>query len=60
MQNRNISDIIERYLKSILAEASQVEIKRSEVADQFGLRTFADQLRDQDAFYFAKWLFSRE
>ena len=35
MQNRNISDIIERYLKSILAEASQVEIKRSEVADQF-------------------------
>lgn len=35
MQNRNISDIIERYLKSILAEASQIEIKRSEVADQF-------------------------
>ena len=35
MQNRNISDIIEQYLKSILAEASQIEIKRSEVADQF-------------------------
>lgn len=35
MQNRNISDIIERYLKSILADSSKIEIKRSEVADQF-------------------------
>ncbi|KHE70867.1 CtsR family transcriptional regulator [Halobacillus sp. BBL2006] len=34
---RNISDIIEEYLKSILDEAQQktIEIKRSEIADQF-------------------------
>ena len=35
MQGRNISDIIEQYLKSILAEAPYVEIKRSEVAQHF-------------------------
>ena len=35
MQSRNVSDIIERYLKEILAESRQVEIKRSEVAERF-------------------------
>ncbi|HIZ96304.1 CtsR family transcriptional regulator [Ligilactobacillus pobuzihii] len=35
MQNRNISDIIEKYLKSILADSQQIEIKRSEIAEQF-------------------------
>lgn len=35
MQSRNISDIIEEYLKSILAETKQIEIKRSEIAEQF-------------------------
>ncbi|GKS82353.1 transcriptional regulator CtsR [Ligilactobacillus pabuli] len=35
MQNRNISDIIEKYLKSILAESQKIEIKRSEIAEQF-------------------------
>ncbi|GHI00528.1 CtsR family transcriptional regulator [Neobacillus kokaensis] len=34
---RNISDIIERYLKQVLemSEADHVEIKRSEIADKF-------------------------
>ena len=32
MQNRNISDIIEQYLKSILKESPSIEIKRSEIA----------------------------
>ena len=35
MQNRNISDIIESYLKEILADSNQIEIKRSEIAEQF-------------------------
>lgn len=35
MQNRNISDIIEQYLKSILKESPSIEIKRSEIAQQF-------------------------
>ena len=35
VQSRNVSDIIERYLKEILAESRQVEIKRSEVAERF-------------------------
>ncbi|MFT8669326.1 MAG: CtsR family transcriptional regulator [Liquorilactobacillus hordei] len=35
MQSQNISDIIEKYLKSILADSQQVEIKRSEIADLF-------------------------
>ena len=34
MQNRNISDIIEQYLKSILKESPSIEIKRSEIAQQ--------------------------
>lgn len=35
MQNRNISDIIEKYLKGILADSQKIEIKRSEIAEQF-------------------------
>lgn len=35
MQSQNISDIIEKYLKSILADSQQVEIKRSEIAELF-------------------------
>ena len=35
MQSRNISDIIEQYLKDILADSQQIEIKRSEVAELF-------------------------
>lgn len=35
MQNRNISDVIEKYLKSILADTQQIEIKRSDIANQF-------------------------
>lgn len=35
MQNRNISDMIEQYLKSILADTQKIEIKRSEIANQF-------------------------
>lgn len=35
MQSQNISDIIEKYLKSILAESQEVEIKRSEMAQLF-------------------------
>ena len=34
MQGQNISDIIERYLKEILADSEEVEIRRSEIADQ--------------------------
>ena len=35
MQNRNVSDIIEQYLKEILANEQQIEIKRSEIAHRF-------------------------
>lgn len=35
MENRNISDIIEQYLKNILANTSSVEIKRAEIAERF-------------------------
>ncbi|WP_397321138.1 CtsR family transcriptional regulator [Pediococcus acidilactici] len=35
MQGQNISDIIERYLKEILADSEEVEIRRSEIANQF-------------------------
>ncbi|GKT03212.1 CtsR family transcriptional regulator [Furfurilactobacillus sp. WILCCON 0119] len=33
----NISDVIEKYLKSILEGADQVEIRRSDIADQFNV-----------------------
>lgn len=35
MQSQNISDIIEKYLKSILGDSQQIEIKRSEIAELF-------------------------
>lgn len=35
MQSRNISDIIEQYLKGILEESPSIEIRRSEMARQF-------------------------
>ncbi|WP_251545511.1 CtsR family transcriptional regulator [Limosilactobacillus caecicola] len=35
MEEKSISDIIERYLKSILANDEKVEIRRSEIADHF-------------------------
>ena len=37
MQSQNISDIIEKYLKSILADSEHVEIRRSEIADLFNM-----------------------
>ena len=37
MENQNISDIIESYLKQILAESQQVEIRRAEIANQFNV-----------------------
>ncbi|HEY4399524.1 MAG TPA: CtsR family transcriptional regulator [Lactobacillaceae bacterium] len=33
----NLSDAIEHYLKQILAEQAQVEIKRAEIADRFAV-----------------------
>lgn len=35
MQSQNISDIIEAYLKKILADSEQIEIRRSEIAKLF-------------------------
>ncbi|EFS04520.1 transcriptional regulator CtsR, partial [Listeria seeligeri FSL S4-171] len=32
---KNISDIIEAYLKQVLESSEAVEIKRSEIADKF-------------------------
>ena len=37
MKSQNISDIIEKYLKSILADSEHVEIRRSEIADLFNV-----------------------
>lgn len=35
MQSQNMSDTIESYLKAILAQQEQIEIRRSEIADRF-------------------------
>lgn len=35
MQNRNMSDIIEAYLKQVLKGEEDIEIRRSEIADRF-------------------------
>ena len=35
MEEKSISDIIEKYLKSILADDEKVEIRRSEIANHF-------------------------
>lgn len=35
MEEKSISDIIEEYLKQILGESSQIEIRRSEIANYF-------------------------
>ena len=35
MQNQNMSDLIENYLKKVLHKNETVEIRRSEIADQF-------------------------
>lgn len=37
MENRSISDIIEAYLKEILGDDTQIEIRRSEIADHFNV-----------------------
>ena len=34
-QNKNMSDLIENYLKNVLHKNETVEIRRSEIADQF-------------------------
>lgn len=35
MENKSISDIIEEYLKKILGDSAQIEIRRSEIANHF-------------------------
>ena len=35
MNNKSISDIIEAYLKEILGDSAQIEIRRSEIANHF-------------------------
>lgn len=35
MENKSISDIIEQYLKDILGDSAQIEIRRSEIANYF-------------------------
>ena len=35
MQNQNMSDIIEAYIKKILSADEKIEIRRNEMADQF-------------------------
>ena len=35
MAKRNMSDIIESYLKRFLSESEQIEIKRSDIAERF-------------------------
>lgn len=35
MENQNLSDIIEAYLKKVLTQKEQIDIKRNEIADQF-------------------------
>ncbi|MBB1079686.1 CtsR family transcriptional regulator [Limosilactobacillus sp. STM2_1] len=35
MENKSISDIIEAYLKEILGDSAQIEIRRSEIANYF-------------------------
>lgn len=35
MQNQNMSDLIEAYIKKILSSEEQIEIRRNEMADRF-------------------------
>ena len=35
MENKSITDIIEAYLKEILGDSAQIEIRRSEIANHF-------------------------
>ena len=35
MENKSISDLIEAYLKEILGDSAQIEIRRSEIANHF-------------------------
>ncbi|GEK92131.1 CtsR family transcriptional regulator [Alkalibacterium kapii] len=35
MENKNMTDIIEAYLKKVLKQKEQVEIRRSEIAERF-------------------------
>ena len=37
MENKSISDIIEAYLKEILGDSAQTQIRRSEIANHFDL-----------------------
>ena len=41
MEDRSISDIIEAYLKEILGNSEQIEIRRSEVANHFDVAVAA-------------------
>ncbi|MBP6984720.1 MAG: CtsR family transcriptional regulator, partial [Lactococcus sp.] len=33
---KNTSDMIEKYLKELLSQAAEIEIRRSEIAEHFG------------------------
>lgn len=37
VENKSISDVIEAYLKNILGDDPQIEIRRSEIADHFNV-----------------------
>lgn len=56
MQNRNISDIIEQYLKSILKSRLQLKLSVRN-SSAVWLRSVTNQLCNQNAFYGSKWLF---
>ena len=34
---KNTSDMIEKYLKELLSQAAEIEIRRSEIAEHFGV-----------------------
>ena len=35
---KNTSDMIEKYLKELLSQAAEIEIRRSEIAEHFGVK----------------------
>lgn len=56
MEGQNISDVIERYLKTILADSEHVEIRRSEIANLFDVVPSQINYVIKDSFYDSKWI----
>lgn len=52
-----LSDAIEHFIKELMEEDKQIEVKRNELAQHFGWRAVADQLCVGNPVFRGPWLY---